>query len=98
MRRYLTALAVVVALGGAIAFSSTAAANSFAVSIGGPGFAVGYSNHGGYVAAYAPPPVYYAPAPYYRPYSPAYYPSYGPTVVYGGYYGPVHHHRYYRHW
>jgi hypothetical protein len=94
---HLSAVAAVAVLGSVVAFAPAAAANSYAVSIGAPGFAVGFSNHGGYVSAYAPPPVYYAPAPvYYEPY------SYGPTVVYGNYnYGPYYHpryHRYYRHW
>jgi len=97
MRRFLTAhlsaVATIAVLGGALAFAPAAAANSYAVSIGAPGFAVGFSNHDGYVSAYAPPPVYYAPAPYYEPY------YYAPPVVYGGYYGPYYHryHRY-RHW
>jgi hypothetical protein len=97
LRRYLTALAAVLALGAAAAFAPTAVANSYSVAIGGPGFAVGYSNHGGYGYVYSPPPAYYpgyyAPAPYYSPY------YYGPTVVYGGYYRPYGYHRhYYRHW
>lgn len=92
MKRYLTSLAVVAALAGTAVFASSVMANSFAVSIGTPGFAVGY--YGGYVSAYAPPPAYYAPAPYYAP---SYY--YGPPVVYGYYgYRPYHHHHYYRHW
>jgi hypothetical protein len=94
MRRFLTALAAVVALGAAATFAPTAAANSYSVAIGTPGFAFGYSN-GGY-AAYGSP-YYYAPAPYYGPYGPYYY---GPSVAYYGYYGPhyYHRHRYYRHW
>jgi len=98
MKRYLTSVAVVAALAGTAVFASSAMANSFAVSIGTPGFAVGYSNYGGYVSAYAPPPVYYAPTPYYGP---AYYGStyYGPPVAfsyYGGY--RPYHHYYHRHW
>ena len=100
LRRYLTASAAVLALGAAAVFAPTAAANSYSVAIGGPGFAVGYSNHGGYGYVYSPPPAYYpgyypgyyAAAPYYSPY------YYGPTVVYGGYNGPYGHRRYYRHW
>jgi hypothetical protein len=99
MKRFVAAVAVIVALGGAAAYASSASANYFAVSIGGPGFAVGYSNHGGYVAAFAPAPVYYAPAPaYYRPYPYAYYAS---PVVYAGpvYYRPwPRRNYYYRHW
>jgi len=94
MKRYLTSLAVIGALAGTAVFASSAMANSFAVSIGTPGFAVGYSNYGGYVSAYAPP-VYYAPTPYYAP------TYYGPPVVYGYYgYRPYYHHYYrpYRHW
>lgn len=97
MKRYRTSLAVIAALAGTAVFASSAMANSFAVSIGTPGFAVGYSNYGGYVSAYAPPPAYYAPAP-----SPYYAPTYyGPPVVYGysGGYRPYYHHYHpYRHW
>ena len=95
MGRYLKIFAAVTALGAAVAFAPTAAANSYSVAIGTPGFAVGYSNYGygGYVAYGAP--YYYAPAPYYGPY------YYGPNVAFYGYYGPhYYHHRhyYYRHW
>ena len=93
MKRYLTSLAVIAALAGTAVFASSAMANSLAVSIGTPGFAVGYSNYGGYVSAYAPPPGYYAPTPYYAP------TYYGPPVVYGYYgYRPYYHHYYHRHW
>lgn len=100
MRRTLTSLAAVAAVAGAAVFASGAMANSFAVSIGVPGLAVGYANHGGYVAAYAPPPAYYGPA-YYAPYAPA--PVYGPPVVYGrvAYYGGGYRpwaYRHYRRW
>ena len=97
MKRVLTAVAALTVLGTA-AFAPSASANSFAVSIGGPGFAVGYSNHGGYVAAYAPPPVYYAPPAYYGLYP---YGYYVPPVVYGraAYYRPWPRAYYpYRHW
>ena len=103
MKRYLTGIAAAVATAGTLAFAPNASAgNSFAVSIGAPGFAVGFSNQGGYVAAYpAPAPVYYAPAPVY--YGPTYY--YGPpvgVVAYGAYRPWYHdHHAYhgpYRHW
>ena len=95
MGRYLKVLAAATALGAAVAFAPTAAANSYSVAIGAPGFAVGYSNYGyGGYAAYGPPySYYYAPAPYYGPY------YYGPNVAFYGYYGPhYYHHRYYRHW
>ena len=97
MKRVLTAVAALTVLGTA-AFATSASANSLAVSIGGPGFAVGYSNHGGYVAAYAPPPVYYAPPAYYAPYP---YGYYAPAVVYGraAYHRPWPRAYYpYRHW
>jgi hypothetical protein len=102
MKRYLTALAVVAAFAGTAGFASSAAANSFGVSVATPGFAVGFGNNSGYVSAYAPP-AYYAPPPYYAP-APAYYGpypySYGPPVAYGGvvYYGGSYHHYYHRHW
>src|SRR5262249_24157010 len=103
MRRFLSALAAVAALGAAATFAPTAAANtSYSVAIGTPGFAFGYSNgypNGGY-AAYGPPPYsyYYAPAPYYYDNGPYYY---GPNVAFYGYYRPHyyhHHHHYYRHY
>ena len=100
MKRYLTGLAtagVVVAAG--VVFASSAAANSFALSIGVPGVAVGYSNYGDYVATYPAPSYYYPPAPAY--YGPTYYyPPVG-VVTYStgpwyyrhhGYYGHYHHH------
>ena len=99
MGRYLKIFAAVAALGAAVAFAPTAAANSYSVAIGTPGFAVGYSNYGygGYVDYGAP---YYAPYPY--SYQPYYYQPYyyGPNVAFYGYYGPhyYHHHHYYRHW
>ena len=100
MRRTLTSLAAVAAVAGAAVFASGAMANSFAVSIGVPGLAVGYANHGGYVAAYAPPPAYYGPA-YYAPYAPA--PVYGAAgrirqgwSYYGGYRPWAY--RHYRRW
>jgi hypothetical protein len=101
MRRHLASLAAVAVVAGAAVFAPAALANSFAVSIGVPGLAVGYANHGGYIAAYAPAPVYYAPPAYYPYYAPA--PVYyGAPVVYGGaaYYGGYRRwpHRYYRHW
>ena len=88
------AAAVVLAAGVAIAPSASAGGN-VAVSIGLPGFSVGYSNHGyGYIAAtpapyYAAP--YYAPAPVvtYAPYAPVVYaPYYRPYVARPHYYRP----------
>ena len=104
MKRIVTLLAAAGVVAGTTLFAPGALANSFAVSIGAPGFAVGYSNHGGYVAAYAPPPVYYAPPAYYPYYDPYYVAApvyYGAPVVYGGvtYYGGhrVWRHGYYHH-
>lgn len=86
MKRHLGKLAVALVIGAAA--SGAALANSVAISVGGPGFAVGYST-GGYGYAYAAPPVAVAPAPYYA----APYPYYvAPRVVYAPYgryyYGP----------
>jgi hypothetical protein len=78
------AAAAIFAAGVAIAPSASAGGN-VAVSIGLPGFSVGYSNHGyGYIAA-APAP-YYA-APYYAPAPVVTYAPYAP-VVYAPYYRP----------
>jgi hypothetical protein len=65
--------------GGATIASTASARDSFSVSIGVPGFAVGYANRGYYA-----PPVVYAPPVSYAPY------YYGAPVVYGGpvVYGP----------
>jgi hypothetical protein len=88
------AAAAIFAAGVAIAPSASAGGN-VAVSIGLPGFSVGYSNHGyGYIAAtpapyYAAP--YYAPAPVvtYAPYSPVVYaPYYRPYAARPYYYRP----------
>jgi hypothetical protein len=92
--------AVVLLVGGAALAPSAFARDSFAVSIGVPGFGFGYSNRGYGYAYVAPPAVYPAPAPYYGP---TYYPApayYAPPVVYsyGSYYRPWYRHRYYRHW
>jgi len=89
MKRHLGIVAAVLVIG-AVA-SSAALANSFAVSIGGPGFGVGYST-GGYGFAYAPPPVAVAPAPYYAPPYPYYV---APRVVYAPY-GRYYHGPYWR--
>ena len=92
MKLRITTLAVAALLAGGIAATSTASANStFAVSIGLPGFGVGYASNGfGVVAAaprfygapyFAPPPVVtYAPpvvyAPWYRPHATRVYAPY----------------------
>ena len=89
MKRHLALLAAVFVVG--IAAATTAAAHdSFAISIGGPGFGVGYAN-GGYGYAYAAPPVVAAPPPVYYG---APYPYYYPGRVAYGYYGPYWRHRY----
>jgi hypothetical protein len=95
MKRTLASVAVIAALSAAVVYAPTAAANSFAISIGLPGFAAGYSSAGGYVAAYPAPPVVYAPAPVYyaRP-----YPYYRPPFAYYGGYRPWSRHYVYRHW
>lgn len=89
MKRTLNILAAALVVGVA-ATGSAAAHDSFAISIGAPGFGVGYAT-GGYGYAYAAPPVSYYGAPY--------YPA---PVVYGGpfvrYYrgGPYWGYRYWR--
>ena len=84
--------------GGATIASTASARDSFSVSIGVPGFAVGYGNrgyYGGYGGYYAPPPVAYAPY-YYG--APVVYDApvvYGPRFVYSRpYYRPYYHARY----
>jgi hypothetical protein len=84
--------------GGATIASTASARDSWSVSIGVPGFAVGYGNRGYYA-----PPVVYAPPVAYAPYS-YYYDApvvYGGPVVYGSrvvygrpYYRPYYHARY----
>lgn len=82
--------------GGATIATTASARDAFSVSIGLPGFAVGYGNRG----YYAPPPVYYAPPVAYAP-EPYYYGApvaeyapepyyYGAPVAYAApaYYGP----------
>src|ERR1700674_3611957 len=84
-------------LGKATVASIASARDSFSVSIGVPGFAVGYGNRGYYAApvVYAPP-VAYAPYSYYYD-APVYYCApvvYGPRFVYGRpYYRPYYHAR-----
>jgi hypothetical protein len=89
------AAAGALALAGTTLASTASARDFFSVSIGAPGFAVGYSNYGrSYV--YAPPPLVYAPpVAYYG--APVVYPPvvyYGPRVVYGRPY--VYHRPYWR--
>jgi len=87
--------AVLLLLGGATLATTASARDSFAVSIGVPGVAFGYSNYGyGGYGGYG----YVAPAPaysyYYAP--PAYSYYYAPPPVYQPYhYSPY---AYYRHW
>ncbi|MDQ6916649.1 MAG: hypothetical protein M3023_02400 [Pseudomonadota bacterium] len=93
--------------GGATLAGTASARDNFSVSIGVPGFAVGYSNRGyGYYGSYYAPAPVYAPPVAYAPYSyyydaPVVYAAppvvYGPRVVYGRpYYRPYHHARYWR--
>ncbi len=87
MTRRIAALAAaaLVAVGGATLATSASARDSWSVSIGAPGVALGYNTYG-YAPYYAPAPVYYGPPVVYRPYyRPYYYGYYGPRV-------------YYRHW
>lgn len=96
MKRHLAMLAAVFVVG-ATAATVASARDSFAVSIGIPGFGFGYSAPGygyGYVAppVVAAPPVAYYGAPYYYP---------GPVVAYRGPYvryygGPYWRARYWR--
>jgi hypothetical protein len=88
----ITAAALLLA-GGATVASTASARDAFSVSIGLPGFAVGYGNPGYYA-----PPVAYAPgAAYYG--APIVYAAapivYGPRIAYGRpYYRPFYHARY----
>jgi len=92
--------------GGATIASTASARDSFSVSIGVPGFAVGYGNrgyYGGYGGYYAAPPVAYVPPVAYAPYyydAPVAYGApvvYGPRFVYGRpYYRPYRAHYWYR--
>src|ERR1700674_1747584 len=108
--RIATIAAAALLLGGATVASTASARDAFSVSIGLPGFAVGYGNrgyYGGYYGGYyAPPPVVYAPPVAYPP-QVAYYDAYdaplyaaapvvyGPRIVYGRpYYRPYYHARY----
>jgi hypothetical protein len=95
----ITAAALLFA-GGATVASTASARDIFNVSIGLPGFAVGYANRG----YYAPSPVVYAPPVAYAP-EVAYYDApvvyatapivYGPRIAYGRpFYRPFYHARY----
>jgi hypothetical protein len=89
MNRRIATLAAAATLAAGVAIAPSASAGgNVAVSIGLPGFSVGYSNHGyGYIAA-APAPYY--TAPYYAP---------GPVVTYAAPvvpYAPVAYAPYYR--
>jgi hypothetical protein len=93
MRRHVAVLAALFVVGATVA-TAASARDSFAVSIGVPGFGVGYSTRG-YGYAYAAPPVAYPPPVAYSPpvaYA-APYPYYGPApvVVYAGPYGRYYH-------
>src|SRR5947207_15717339 len=100
MNRRIAILAAAAVLLAGAGIPNTSAGGNVAVSIGAPGFSVGYSNHGyGYFAP-APAPYYavpyYAPAPvvtYAAPvvYAPYYRYPYYRAPVRVGYYG-------YRHW
>jgi hypothetical protein len=88
----ITAAALLLA-GGATVASTASARDAFSVSIGLPGFAVGYANPG----YYAPAPVVYAPevAYYGAPVYAAAPVVYGPRIVYGHpFYRPFYHARY----
>jgi hypothetical protein len=91
--------AAALALAGTTLASTASARDFFSVSIGAPGFAVGYSNYGHYGRSYvyAAPPVFYAPpVAYYA--EPSYYAGYpvvyGPRVIYARPY--VYHRPYWR--
>jgi len=79
------AAATALAIGTATVATTASARDNFAVSIGLPGFAVGYSNYGrfGHSYVYAAPPVVYAPPVAYYGAPVVYSPVvYGPRVVY----------------
>lgn len=88
------AAASVLALAGTTLASTASARDFFSVSIGAPGFAVGYSNYGRSYVYAAPPVVYAPPVAYYG--APVVYPPvvYGPRVVYARPY--VYHRPYWR--
>jgi hypothetical protein len=86
------------ALAGTTLGSTASARDQFSVSIGAPGFAVGYSNYGHYGRSYvyaAPPVAYGPPVAYYGdPYYAGYPAVYGPRLVYARPY--VYHRPYWR--
>ncbi len=86
--------AAALALAGTTLASTASARDFFSVSIGAPGFAVGYSNYGRSYVYAAPPVVYAPPVAYYG--APVAYPPvvYGPRVVYASPY--VYHRPYWR--
>ena len=88
------AAAGALALAGTTLASTASARDFFSVSIGAPGFAVGYSNYGRSYVYAAPPVVYAPPVAYYG--APVVYPPviYGPRVVYARPY--VYHRPYWR--
>jgi hypothetical protein len=93
MKRRIAMLAAVFVVGVGAA-TAASARDSFAISIGAPGFGIGYSSRG-YGFAYAAPPVVYSPPAVYAPYP---YSYYAPAAVYGGpyvsYYRPYARYRY----
>ncbi len=101
--RIATIAAAALLLGGATIASTASARDSWSVSFGVPGFAVGYGNRGYYA-----PPVVYAPPVAYAPYSSYYYDApvaygapvvYGPRFVYGRpYYRPYRPYYHARYW
>jgi hypothetical protein len=102
MNRRIATLAAAAAFAAGLAIAPSAfAGGNVAVSIGLPGFSVGYSNHGyGYIAATPAPyygtPYYTAPyyaAPYYAPAPVVTYAPYAP-VAYAPYYRPYAAHPY----
>ena len=88
------AAAAALALAGTTLASTASARDLFSISIGAPGFAVGYSNYGRSYVYAAPPVVYAPPVAYYG--APVAYPPvvYGPRVVYARPY--VYHRPYWR--
>jgi hypothetical protein len=92
------AAAAALAIGSATLATTASARDRFSVSIGAPGFAVGYSNYGHYGRSYvyaAPPVVYAPPVAYYgAPYYSGYPVVYGPRVVYARPY--IYHRPYWR--
>jgi hypothetical protein len=91
MDRRITSLAAAALLVTGATVAPTASANgTFAVSIGLPGLAVGFNNHGGGFVAAAP---FASPAPYYAAPPVVAYPV--APVVYAPYYRPFYARPYY---